>query len=423
MSAVVAGMARIFTGAAAFPSPTMKLCHLLLPCLVLLAAASLAAPASADAIPQAVQSAPLGRVLRVGPAQELRTIAAASRVAQDGDIIEVEAGAGAGDYVADVAVWTQDRLTLRGVGGRARLVAAGANAEGKALWVMRGDRILVENFEFTGARVPHKNGAGIRLEKGRLTVRNCLFLDNQNGILTSNLPEVELTVEDSEFSGPRTEEPGIYHNLYAGTIRRLVVTGSYSHHARTGHLLKSRAAENFILYNRLTDETGGRASYELDLPNGGVAYVIGNIIRQGVQTENPHLIAFGAEGYKWPRNELYLAHNTLVDDLRGGIFLRVREGANRVTAVNNLLLGNGALEVFDGGEYRHNPRVGRGDVAVLDAQDFRPRASARLAGRLAEAVAANGAKLTPEREYVHPRQTRALAAPATLPGAVQTVAP
>ena len=41
------------------------------------------------------------RVIRVGPAGDVPTIAAASRVARSGDVIEIEAG----DYVGDVAVW------------------------------------------------------------------------------------------------------------------------------------------------------------------------------------------------------------------------------------------------------------------------------------------------------------------------------
>ncbi|WP_214278495.1 hypothetical protein, partial [Escherichia coli] len=86
-------------------------------------------------------------------------------------------------------------------------------------------------------------------------------------------------------------------------------TGSYFHHGLLGHLLKSRAALNHILYNRLSDEIGGRASYELELPNGGVAVVMGNLIAQSSTTENPHVISFGAEGASWPQQALYLVNN------------------------------------------------------------------------------------------------------------------
>lgn len=368
--------------------------------------------------PSAGQAA--GRLLRVGPGQPLRTVAAAAAQASDGDTVEIEAG----DYVSDVAVWTRDGLTVRGVGGRVRLIAGGASAERKAIWVVRGGSMTVENIDFIGARVADRNGAGIRLEKGRLRVRNCLFDDNENGILTSNDKDVELDIEGSEFSGLRTAGVGVFHNLYAGLIRRLKVSGSYFHHARIGHLLKSRAAENYIVNNRLTDESGGMASYELDFPAGGLAYVVGNIVQQGSLSENPHLIAFGAEGYKWPRNELHLVNNTLVDDFpAGGVFLKVRAGAQRVRAVNNLLVGDGRLDSAAPGEYASNFNVGWEVFAMAPRQDYRLRKKVRSFGGLAAPGMVNGFSLALQREYAHPRQTRPLAGAASLPGALQSPAP
>ena len=46
------------------------------------------------------------RTIRVGQDYPVKTIAAAARLAQDGDIIEITAG----DYVGDTAVWTQTDL-------------------------------------------------------------------------------------------------------------------------------------------------------------------------------------------------------------------------------------------------------------------------------------------------------------------------
>lgn len=282
-----------------------------------------------------------GQILRVGPGEELQTISAAARRATDGDVVEIVAG----NYRADVAVWTQDGITVRGVGGRVRLIADGASAEQKAIWVVRGGAMTVEDIEFTGARVPHRNGAGIRFEKGRLVVRNCTFLDNENGILAGNDKASMLDIENSEF-GHNGAGDGYSHNLYVGTMRRLTVTGSYFHHARVGHLLKSRATENRIFDNRLIDGEGGRASYELEFPNGGLAYVVGNTIRQSATTENPVMISFGAEGYTWPRNELHLMGNTLVDDRRPpGVFLRVRPGTDRVETSGNRLIGGAAWPI------------------------------------------------------------------------------
>jgi hypothetical protein len=194
-------------------------------------------------------------VQRVGPSYALKTLAAAAAQAVDGDTFEVEAG----DYVGDVAVWSRNNITVRALNGRVRLLATGMAAEGKGIWVLRGGAMTVQGLDFSGARVPDLNGAAIRLEKGKLSVRDCSFTDNQNGILTSNNAQVELDIAHSEF-GYNGHGDGQSHNLYVGEIARLTVTGSYFHHARVGHLLKSRAAVNHILYNRLTDEVGGSAS-------------------------------------------------------------------------------------------------------------------------------------------------------------------
>lgn len=358
------------------------------------------------------------RVLQVGPTRSILNLAAAAQLARDGDTIEVDAG----DYVADVAVWTQNDLTIRGVGGRPRLLAAGKSAQGKAIWVMNGRNLLVDNFEFRQASVPDKNGAGIRLEKGSLTVRNCRFIENQNGILTANNPQIELAVENSEF-GYNGAGDGQSHNIYVGAIARLSMTASYSHHARVGHLLKSRAAQNLIYYNRLTDETAGRASYELEFPNGGMAYVVGNIIQQGSQTENPHVISFGAEGYKWPQNQLYLVNNTLIDDRpSAGRFLRVKTGG-RVLAVNNLLVGKNDLASAGQGEYRNNYNVDWDVFKQANRQDYRLLKSRLPHWEITQLPEFQAQQLMPTKEYVHPLQTRALSAAPTYPGALQTVLP
>ena len=296
-------------------------------------------------------------------------------MATPGSIVEVDAG----DYFADVAVWKHDGVTLRAVDGRVRLIAQGAAAEGKGIWVVRANGMRVEGFDFEGAAVPSRNGAGIRLETGSLFVRDCRFRYNEMGLLTNNDPDTVLEVENSEFAYNQRPD-GHNHNLYVGQIAHLSVTGSYFHHARTGHLLKSRAALNHIVNNRLTDEDGGTASYELEFPNGGLAYVVGNLIAQSAQTENPHLISFGAEGYKWPRNEIHLENNTLVNPLpRGGVFLRVAPGADAIRAVDNRLVGLGTLKSAGPGEYRNNVSVDPRDHARgVGVFTHNPRAMPRM---------------------------------------------
>lgn len=353
--------------------------------------------------------------IRVGPGHRLRSLAEAAASARDGDVFEVEAG----DYPGDVAVWHQNDITVRAVGGRVRLIARGLAAERKAIWVLRGDRMRIEGIDFSGARVPDRNGAGIRLERGVLTVLDCSFTDNQNGILTSNDAAITLDIANCEFAR-NGHDDGKSHNLYVGAIARLTVTGSYFHHARVGHLLKSRAAVNHILYNRLSDEPGGSASYELEFASGGIAYVIGNIIQQGSQTGNPHLISYGTEGYSWPLNALYLINNTLVDNRpQGGVFLRVKPGSAQVKAVNNLLVGAGQLASAGPGDYQNNFNVDWDEFELAAREDYRLKRSSRLLGRAVDPGTAGEQSLRPSREYSHPHHSTPLSGPARHPGALQ----
>ena len=299
--------------------------------------AAIAGSSLADRV--AAQPASNPTLLRVGPTRSITSIADAALRVRDGDTVEVDAGTYSSD--AAVAVWQRDRLTLRAVNGRVRLLADGASAERKAIWVIRGGQVSVEGFDFEGTRVATRNGAGIRFETGQLTVRDCRFVNNEMGLLTSNDPNAELVVEFSEFAH-NLRPDGHNHQLYAGSIGRLAVTSSYFHHGTIGHLLKSRAAVNHIHYNRLTDDASGRSSYELEFPNGGVAVVVGNLIQQGAKTENSIMISYGAEGYRWPVNVLALANNALIDDLpEGGRFLRVWAGDVTVVETGNRLVRHG----------------------------------------------------------------------------------
>ncbi|MBL8339677.1 MAG: hypothetical protein JNM97_23125, partial [Rhodoferax sp.] len=281
----------------------------------------------------------------------------------------------------------------------------------------------VEGLDFEGAAVPSRNGAGIRLERGSLHAVDCRFRHNEMGLLTNNDPTTRLAVTRCEFAYNQRPD-GHNHNLYAGQIAELRATGCYFHHARSGHLLKSRAAVNRIVNNRLTDEPGGTASYELEFPNGGVAVVVGNIIEQGPGTGNPYLIRFGAEQLKWARNEIYLVHNTLVDGLAsGGHFLGVIAGTAEVLAINNLLLGTGRIETAGSGRLLNNPVVDRDAFEQATPDDYRLRAQSPLIGRVATVPAIPGLDLALQAEYVHPRTIQPLPSIPHNPGAVQRVAP
>lgn len=251
----------------------------------------------------------LAATLQVGPQYPLKLPSEAALVAKDGDTVEIEAG----DYARDAAVWRANRLTLRGVNGVARLVSDSATVEGKAIWVIKGNDTVVENIAFLEARVPHRNGAGIRLEGANLTVRRCLFRDNENGILTGNNPASEVRVENSEFDGNGFGD-GYSHNIYIGAVGKFILRDSVSRHARVGHQVKSRALISIIANNRIEDGLDGRSSYLIDLPSGGDAEVTGNTLQQGPLTENLTMLAYGAENLSHAVNRLRVSSNVFIND-------------------------------------------------------------------------------------------------------------
>ncbi len=296
-------------------------------------------------------AASTGSTWRVGPTQALTRIADALQRAADGDTIAVLPGV----YSGDVAVITQRRLHIVGLGGPVLLQADGQHAEGKAIWVVRDGDITVENISFRGARVPSGNGAGIRFERGHLRLRRCSFQDNQMGLLTSNHGDAVLDIADCQFADAPDNPGSLPHLLYVGRIATLRLTDSLFRQGRVGHLLKCRAREALIRGNRFDDGHTGRASYEIDLPNGGLALVEDNTLVQSPLTENPVMLSYGAEGQPWPDCQLLLRHNTFINHrLQGGSFVRVwpdrLPADTTVRSAHNQWLGAGDLALGPAGQ-------------------------------------------------------------------------
>jgi len=344
--------------------------------------------------------------LAVGPGRAFAKPCAAIAAANDDDVIEIDA---AGDYGGDVCQISRNGLTLRGVGGRPKIDAQGKSAGGKAIWVISGRDTTVENLEFSGASVPDQNGAGIRQEGDNLTVRGCYFHDNENGILSGASAQSQILIEYSEFSQNGFGD-GYSHNLYIGNVARFTLRYSYSHDSKVGHLVKSRAAENFISYNRLSSENGS-TSYELDLPNLGLSLVIGNLIEQGENSENPSLLSYGLEGTAAgnPKHALYVVNNTFVNDRpSGGTFVNIGAAVDVPAQLqNNIFAGPGSVtnqasaisaSNFSGGDPRF---VARANF------DYTLEAGSPCIDRGSAPGMAEGLTLTPEWQYLHPANARA----------------
>ncbi len=234
-----------------------------------------------------------------------------ANVLSDGDTIYIEGHEYRGQDA--LAQWKEDDLYILGVTGRPHLIAEGQYILGKGIWVLSGDDIHVSNIEFSGAVVPDKNGAGIRLDGVGMRASYCVFRNNENGILTSNPGDGDIVIENCEFDS-NGHGDGFSHNLYIGRVASLTFRFNYSHHAIIGHNLKSRARENFILYNRIMDEEAGTSSRLIDVSNGGNTVIMGNSLMQGPSAPNKNLIGYGLEGLNnGGDHNLYVVFNTLVN--------------------------------------------------------------------------------------------------------------
>lgn len=346
--------------------------------------------------------------LAVGPGKTYATPCRAFAAAKAGDLVEITGNV---TYSGDVCTIFSSNLTIRGVNGRPRIDAAGKNAQGKAIWVVAGNNIVIENVEMFGAKVPDQNGAALRLEGTNFTLRSAFLHDNENGILSGANLNSNVLIEYSEF-GHNGYGTGYTHNLYIGNIASLTFRYNYSHDAHVGHNLKSRARVNMIAYNRFSSlnagEIGttlaGKPSYEIDLPNAGTSYVIGNVIQQPALNENPTLLAYGEEGATNPGHDLYVVNNTFLNDNSSkGTFVTV--GANvskKVLLQNNIFGGTGTLTNQVGAVEKTNYRALAPGFVNRAAFDLRPTANALVIGAAsAPGVAATGVGLKPGAEYRH----------------------
>ena len=215
-----------------------------------------------------------------------------------------------GSY-SDCAIQSGGNIVFRAeVAGQA--VFDGGVCEGKAALVLRGLSARVEGLVFQNMRVPDGNGAGIRLEKGDLSVSNSMFRNSEEGILSAPDPESEVVIDKSTFSGLGRCDRGLScaHSIYIGDYGSLTVTRSRFERGTGGHYVKSNAARATIENNSF-DDSGGRATnYMIDLPSGAVGTITGNVFVQGRDKENySAFIAVSAEARNHPSQGLSIAGN------------------------------------------------------------------------------------------------------------------
>jgi hypothetical protein len=191
------------------------------------------------------------------------------------------------------------------------VVFDGGVCEGKATLVLRGRASHVEGITFRRTFVPDGNGAGIRMEKGDLTVVGAKFLDAQSGILSANDPASTISIDRSTFAGLGKHPDGHgVHSLYVNHYGALRVTNSRFERGTSGHYLKSRTPRIEVLDSSFDDSQGRNTNYSIDLSEGATGRIAGNAFVNGSRKENyGTMIAVAPEARSHPSAGLVIENN------------------------------------------------------------------------------------------------------------------
>lgn len=364
-------------------------------------------------------SAALGAIRNAQTGTTYTQIQAAVNAASSGDTIEIDAGTYTQpDNVlstSPIFATIGKNLTIRGVGtGRAVLDANGFCPNSQGIFIANRADITIENIDFRNCHSGN-NACGIRMsDPGNLMIRNCIFYNDDDGIMGGNNGVANITVEYCEFNYCGWGAVGLTHNIYAGACNSFTMRYSYSHSANVGHEVKTRAQKNYIFYNRITDEPGSTSSYEIDVPQGGTTYIVGNMVEQSAASQNSTIMTYGEEcsgpvfagSVTWNSDQhLYVVNNTVVNDRGGGTFLINNSPTINALVMNNIFQGSGTT-IKGLATASNNWATSNAYLANAAGFDYHLTASSTGAIDLGSipspSTGIDGTSLIPVYQYVHP---------------------
>ena len=277
--------------------------------------------------------------LTIGPDQKIKTLGEAARIARDGDTIEIEP---VKEGWFDCANWRASNLTIEGKGEG--VVITDRVCDEKGLFVTSGNGITIRNITFQRARVPDRNGAGIRAQGRNLRVEHSRFINNETAILAGSSPDSTITILDSEFDENGKCAPRCVAAVSVGAITLLRVESSVFKATNAGDHLLSAALRTELIGNSIADGATGTARYLVALPYGGSLIMRDNILEKGPKSRDPDaaivvMAGLGSQAV----NELTFAGNHFTNDTGTSVSF-VRNWTGQDAAVdNNTLSGNTVL--------------------------------------------------------------------------------
>lgn len=301
----------------------------------------------------------------VGATQTYTAMSQIKPLVQNNDTILIDSGV----YLNDPVKWDKKNLYFKGVGASKPIMRwnAGDISNGKGIWVFElvglSDNPKIENIVFDGARVSDGdggNGAGIRFQAKDITIKNCVFMNCQNGILEGNgsVNNSNVIITDSEFDNNGYEvignatHSGYEHHMYiSASADTFWLQNCYIHNPRgEANSVKTRAQRSFILYNKITEENG-QGSWEINIAQGGLSIIMGNIIVQGPNSINHGMISYDAASNAI--QDFYFINNTVINKYVGNnkyFNISPTSGINTFKVYNNVFASNsGSSNTFMAG--------------------------------------------------------------------------
>ena len=285
----------------------------------------------------------VARVLEVGAGQAYPLPSAAAAAAQDGDSVAIAPG-----VYFDCALWHANDLTIAGTGPGVTITDRAC--AGKAAFVISGERVTVRGISFERIRVPDDNGAGIRAEGRDLTVQDCAFVNDQDGILSAHEGGV-LRISGSRFIANGTsfgDHPT--HAVLAGALDLLRIDHSSFAEARGGDHVLSSARRTELVDDRFADE-GGHMAGPLVRVIGGALTFDGNTVELATgAADRPGAVLFTGDA-----SALVVRGNTLIEPAGHVPLLRNWTGLAADAAANTV--PPGVATVSDDGTTYHRLRA------------------------------------------------------------------
>ncbi|RFB05839.1 right-handed parallel beta-helix repeat-containing protein [Parvularcula marina] len=219
-------------------------------------------------------------IIEVTPGEGL---AAAIRSSAAGDELHLAEGR----YTArDIRI--PHDLTIIGEG---EVILSSPQPVAKGLLVsLTGVDLTVRGLRFEGAVSPDKNGAGIRFEGSDLVIEDCVFLENEDGILATGDHDGSIRIRRSSFIR-NGHGDGFSHGVYQSNGAVFEVTQSRFSGTKVGHHLKILAGDITVTGNSF-DDGEGRTSYVLDVPAAGKTVFSGNSILRRRSADQNTLVNF-----------------------------------------------------------------------------------------------------------------------------------